>query len=616
MVCHCDKLQEMFQLAWSFGHPSSAMAPVSQPPDLPVVASAAFHMWEEHCLECSPPDCYSSCKLFMPRADRKCARFEFGIRANRQFAGLEGYGAEVSFRRWAKLQTPWVLKPKLYPLSVLSSVNRRLRSTEKLVTLTASVLSSVNPRRRLNGALHAYLGSTFESRASDANTTLSDVPDGLQLCFYAPTPEPGALFFELVMDAKVVYRMRIPIQSGWNTSFIPWVQLSVQGPPARFARIWLEGDAERTLVFTHAHLVKLMVHQQPPVDGAELRTKVPKRPADKVKCVVFDLDNTIWDGVIGDDGASGVVVRQEMIRLIQALDERGVICSVASKNDFRVAWSKVRELGLDEYLLFPEIHWKPKPDSVNRIAAAMNISINAIAFVDDNPTERELVQQVLPEVRVYSDREALVMLQRPEFDVPVTAEARQRRQSYRAESTRQAEMAALGIDLDEFIIASQMTMTILSARDHVERCHELIMRTNQFNISGKKYSSEEFKGLIDKDLAVCWRVSDKYGDYGIVGFMRIGPYRDGVAIFDFVMSCRVAEKRNEETIIDSLVRPRFPARPVYFPVTKTGRNRPLVEKLQSMGAVQLSDSASEALFCIASEVKILPRPVIAVKFAL
>jgi len=602
----------VFQLAWSSG--KSANLPDS-PPRAPVISvcRAAFHMWEEHCLECSPPDCYSSCKLFVARADRKCARFEFGIQVNPHFNGIEGFGAQIRFRRWAKLQTPWVSRPRLYTMDELHQLNQRLRRTEQFVSLTSSIIAGVNPKRRLNGALHHYLNRSFPSRAQAALGAV-EKPEGFQLCFFALGPEQGALFFEIVSRGHVIYRRRVPIVEGWNTDFIPWRELEVESHPPCFARIWLENDSERTIIFTHAHLVQLAGDVAGIVSTTTAPPKILK-PAAKVKCVVFDLDNTLWDGVIGDDGTTMVRVRQQMVDLIHALDARGIICAVASKNDFEVAWSKILEIGLNDYLLFPQINWGPKPDSIARIADAMNIGRDAMAFIDDSQYERDLVSANLPEVRVYSDEEACGLLSRPEFDVPITQDARNRRQSYLAESRRAAARASLGLNLDAFIESSELSLSVLPARDHLERCHELVMRTNQFNISGQKYPAGEFAEIAVGDNALCWRVVDRYGDYGIVGFVRIGPYRDGVAVLDFVMSCRVAEKRNEEAIIESVIRERYPGKVVYFPFTLTGRNRPLLEKIIGIGTREVERSSDALLLALDAGTTIRGANVIKVGFS-
>ena len=609
----------MFQLAWSYSKPINDVQPNTSEPVLPQICASAFHMWEEHCLECSPPECYQSCRLYIARVDQRCARFKYGISANRHFSGIEGFGAEIAFRRWGKLQTRWVSDPGLYRIDTLRAKVLSLNRTERFVSLTSSVLQSIDPRRRANGAFTLYLSKSFDHWARASGDSPSK-PDGFLLVFYSPDDAIGAMFFELVVDGVVRFRRRVPIGFGWNISFFRWEELHTALTADGLARIWLENDQERTLVFTHAHVVSWA----DPHTASSFLTAVDSggqpstvesaaiSPAAKVKCVVFDLDNTVWDGVIGDDGLSGVRVRSHMLKLIRDLDARGIICAVASKNDFKVAWSKICELGLQEHLLFPQIHWRPKSESIMAIAEAMNVGIDTLAFIDDNPSERSIVSLAHPSVRVYSDIEALDLLSRDEFDVPITNQSSSRRASYLAESTRIAHQKESGLDMNAFLRSSKLEMRVMSASRHMDRCHELLIRTNQFNLSGKRYSESEFRDLVKLGGCHCWWMADQFGDYGIVGVMRTSSFRDGVAVLDFVMSCRVAGKRAEETLIDSFLRKMMPEAPVFFPVVATGRNRPMIEKLLDLGAVQIEENGHNFLYVLQSKTVIMETPVMKV----
>lgn len=109
----------------------------------------------------------------------------------------------------------------------------------------------------------------------------------------------------------------------------------------------------------------------------------------KIKCVVWDLDNTLWDGILteGDD----VQLRDGIIDIIKTLDERGILQSVASKNNFEDAYKKLEELGVAEYFLYPQINWNPKSEAVKKIAENINLGIDSFAFIDDSEFEREEV---------------------------------------------------------------------------------------------------------------------------------------------------------------------------------------------------------------------------------
>src|SRR5438105_10164366 len=156
-------------------------------------------------------------------------------------------------------------------------------------------------------------------------------------------------------------------------------------------------------------------------------------PADKVKCVAWDLDNTLWEGTLLEDGPDGCRLRPEVRALIERLDERGILQTAVSKNDHDDAWAVVERLGLQDYFLYPAINWGQKSANLKQIAERLNIGIDTFAFVDDSPFERAEVAAALPMVRVYSPEQLAGLLERPELDVPVTEMSRKRRLSYLAE---------------------------------------------------------------------------------------------------------------------------------------------------------------------------------------
>src|SRR5215207_8346865 len=122
----------------------------------------------------------------------------------------------------------------------------------------------------------------------------------------------------------------------------------------------------------------------------------PRRKPGSIKCVVWDLDNTVWDGILLEDPS--VALRPGVAEVIRALDERGILHSVASRNDHALAMAKLAELGLAEYFLYPRINWNSKASSIEGIAGDINIGLDALAFVDDQPFEREEVAFSHPQV--------------------------------------------------------------------------------------------------------------------------------------------------------------------------------------------------------------------------
>ena len=152
------------------------------------------------------------------------------------------------------------------------------------------------------------------------------------------------------------------------------------------------------------------------------------------KCIVWDLDNTVWDGTLIEDGPAGVRIRPDIVAVIEETIGRGILHSIASKNNHADAMQVLRSCGLTDYFLHPQITWEPKSRSVARIAERLNIGVDALAFVDDPAFEREEVAASTPHVAVIDARDAARLQSRPECNVPITDEGRQRRVMYQAGS--------------------------------------------------------------------------------------------------------------------------------------------------------------------------------------
>ncbi|MBB5857243.1 HAD-IIIC family phosphatase [Amycolatopsis umgeniensis] len=268
----------------------------------------------------------------------------------------------------------------------------------------------------------------------------------------------------------------------------------------------------------------------------------PKRG--RIKCVVWDLDNTVWDGTLLEDGE--VTVRPEVVAEIRRLDELGVLHSVASRNDHEAAMTRLKVAGLDEYFLYPQITWNPKSGSVERIAKALNIGLDAIAFVDDQPFELAEVAHALPSVKTVDVAELGEALASEEFRPKfVTDESRVRRELYRAAAVReQVEQDHEGTS-EEFLSTLDMKFTIARAqREDLQRAEELTVRTNQLNSTGRTYSYEELDELRtspDHVLLVA-SLSDKYGGYGKIGLALAERGTEAWHLRMMLMSCRVMSR--------------------------------------------------------------------------
>ena len=237
-----------------------------------------------------------------------------------------------------------------------------------------------------------------------------------------------------------------------------------------------------------------------------------------IKCVVFDLDNTLWDGVIGDDGINNIKIKKEYLEFIYELDKRGIMCSIASKNEYSVAWEKIKYEKLEDYFLFPQICWKPKSESLYDISLKINIGLDAIAFIDDNIFEREEVKNRFPEIRVYSQDYILDLLKEEEFNPKQSIESPNRRKTYLSQNKRNLALKNSHFSADQFLLKCNMVLELMRPEESIDRCFELISRSNQFNISGKNYKILEFQELLEFKI-FCYKLKDNFGDYGVVDFL-------------------------------------------------------------------------------------------------
>ena len=495
-------------------------------------------MWEEHCLECSAPLCFQTCTQFEARADGRCKRFYNGIRVRREERGCCGQAARVRFRPWGNMMTiayPAMLKLSAYQTLTdrnqgLGSMLRKVVTSPAPVKLRWSTIRGVEylRRRRLRGM-------KGEDGAADAFVFHG----------YSFEKQPFHLILEVYRENQPVFRSSLSLSPGENLLVLDKGQLSPEcWRSNNLIKIYPENDLEADVEILWCDFVK----------GSPVSSE---KPAAKVKCVVWDLDNTLWDGTLIESEPELLQLRPGVKELIQALDERGFLQSIASKNDYDAAWPVVERLGLAEYFLYPQIHWNAKSASIQQLARDLNIGVDTFALLDDSVFEREQVRSALPQVRCYDIPELATLLERPEFSVMVTEESRQRRQMYRAEAKRRSVMAEDHDDTISFLKKCHLQVEVFEPKTEKEllRCYELLTRTNQLNMSGVKYSREEFDQALLREgyQAFAFSCGDDFGDYGIVGFGQYEKQQDVLIMKEFAMSCRVAGKFVESALFASLL---------------------------------------------------------------
>ncbi len=597
----------MFQLTWqdatAWKRQGGDQALPAPTPD-PEVTAAGLLCWEEHCVECSMPQCYATCSLFVARPDHKCARFVYGIMPNRQVQGLFRFGADVRFRRWAKLQTAWPAKMAMLKIGALRTQTALLDWTEKTVTNLARIIRRWSPKRRLNGAFTLARRTLLEHQS--ALLSRGELhPHAFFLKCFSCESNAFRIQLELVTDVPV-FRTSLQIEPGWNEHYLDAAELiSLAADKPGILRLSIENDREVRLIFTWLDFVRLQhgFSSIPQINGtAKPSAATPQHPvpAKKIKCVAWDLDNTLWHGVIGDAGASGVTPNRELIELVHRLDERGILQTIVSKNHYETAWPQIEQLGLADYFLYPAIHWGPKSRSVQQIADELNINVDTFAVIDDSPFERREISNVLPQVRVFDPAVGPSLMDDTAFDVPVSDESRGRRLSYLTEAMRKRIHQSWRGDYGEFLKNCHMVLQIRNPRlsDH-SRCIELLQRSNQFNLSGRSYLPGDFHGLLQSDQhdCFCFEVADDFGGYGIVGFAAFEATDTGPHLVDFVLSCRVAQKMVEATFLKwyAARQQHIGYQQLRARLRVTSRNAPLREVMEQLGFVCLTSDDDRQL---------------------
>jgi FkbH-like protein len=313
------------------------------------------------------------------------------------------------------------------------------------------------------------------------------------------------------------------------------------------------------------------------------------------KCLVLDLDNTLWGGVIGDDGIEGIQLggtgSGATYRLFQEyvrdLNRRGVLLAICSKNDPANAllpFQRHPEMVLKETdIAVFRANWEPKEVNLRAIASAINIGTDALVFVDDNPAERARIRQTMPEVEVIElpaspagFRQALQDALRFEA-MSITDEDLLRNQSIRA-NTQRDELAAAAPTPEAYLQGLGMRVIVERFNGvNLARIVQLINKTNQFNLTGLRTNEAEVKGWMARDnfYSQTVRLSDRFGDFGLTGILFGFIEHGTLKVCNWLMSCRILGRGIEECMLANAVRNSHTARVAaieaeYLPTLKNG----------------------------------------------
>ena len=290
------------------------------------------------------------------------------------------------------------------------------------------------------------------------------------------------------------------------------------------------------------------------------------------KCLVLDLDNTLWGGVLGEDGIDGIQVDGDYPGKayhywqegIKEIERKGIILAICSKNNQTdvEALFAAREMSLSlKDFACTRINWNDKATNIREIAQELNIGLDSMVFVDDNPTERELIRQQLPMISVpewpaqpYELPMFYAQLVNDYFSVyTLTDEDKKKTEQYRQNANR-AQAQAQFADMEDFLRSLEMQLTIREATEvTIPRIAQMTQKTNQFNLTTKRYTEDDIRSLLAKGAKIwTFAVEDRFGDNGITGLMILIP-ESGWSIDTLLMSCRVLGKGIEEAFFKTVI---------------------------------------------------------------
>jgi len=318
----------------------------------------------------------------------------------------------------------------------------------------------------------------------------------------------------------------------------------------------------------------------------------------RIKCVVWDLDNTLWDGVLLEGEAC--TLRSEARKALELFDQRGILQSIASKNDSAAARARLRELGIDEMFVYPQIGWGPKSGAVGQIAKSLNFGLDAVAFFDDQEFERAEVAHSHPGVLCVDAADVSEVLDAPEFNPRfITEESARRRHMYRSQIERDDREGEFHGTSEEFLASLRMTFRIRRAsQEDLRRAEELTVRTNQLNSTGRTYSYDELETLCASPghLVLVAELDDRFGTYGTIGVALVERGAEHWHLLLLLMSCRTMSRGVGTVLLNHVMAgARDAGVPLRADFVETGRNRMMRVTYAFAGFTEVARDGSRVL---------------------
>ena len=330
------------------------------------------------------------------------------------------------------------------------------------------------------------------------------------------------------------------------------------------------------------------------------------------KCIVIDLDNTLWGGIVGEDGFDGIRLGPqppgnafvEFQKYLKALSQRGIILAINSKNNFDDAMKVIREhphmILREEDFACMKINWNDKVSNMKSISKELNIGLDSFVFFDDDPVNREFIKESIPEITTpnlpndpsgYSE----IIQSLNDFSVfQITDEDKNRGKMYHQQKQR-IESQQYSTNLTDFLKTLNLEIKIKKCNSFtIPRISQLTMKTNQFNLTTKRYQEDEIKKLSNQDkmLVGCAQIQDKFGDNGITGVFIIEKTTSDEWFLDtFLLSCRVLGREVEKAILYYIINEarKNNVKRLKAKFIPTPKNKPIENLLQDSNFYQEND---------------------------
>ena len=558
--------------------------------------------WGEHCTECAWPTCYTTCELYDPRMDGNCRLFVDGMVRIDIHDEVRPYLLKLRFKRWGKLWTVGNLA-RYSPEEVSKK--------EKTNILVGALGRSVPLPKTIKSRVLLKIAYMRRCAAEEAVAS-KELPETFLLECYNPASKAIALTLTIrprSEGAIQAFRRVIQVPFGVVRAQVPVRDILKDIDLAQpFEVEIVPNEADDTVLYFG--LMEFVWTQPVSQSKAEATSK------DKQwKCIVWDLDNTLWEGTLIEDGPERIRVREDVVAVIKETDRRGILHSIASKNNYDDAFKVLQSHNLDEYFLHPQIAWTPKSQSIARIAQVLNIGIDSLAFVDDQVFEREEVRAALPQVAVVDANEFSGILTRRECQVPVTDESQQRRIMYRQEEKRKHIQESFEGDYTKFLRECRIELALSRlSRDNMERVYELAQRTNQMNFSGSRYPREQLDEMRTSTVIDTYvmRCVDRFGSYGIVGFAVVDSREP--RLLDLMFSCRIQGKRVEHAFLAYLLEKhaRVERRDFFANYKKTKKNESAGKVFDEIGFTIVEERDGTRLLRFSKDQAILNEEIVAI----